>query len=153
MHKWAQNEDPMKDVAKRRLDLLPDSVTNHGLRVPLPFTDRVYYKQDFTDAQINNAIRQAPIKTVPIKGLRAIQHSVQRDRVRQYIDNPNLAEGKRSDADTPADFPVVIQYRGDRYIHDGHHRIVADKLQGIKSAAVRLVKLDSANHDRLASRP
>ncbi len=108
----------------------------------LPYTDRVAYKQDFTDREINDAIRKAAIETIPIQGLRAIQHSVRPERVRQYIDNPNLSAGEKSEAGTPADVPVVVQYQGNRYIHDGHHRIVAAKLLGDHAIKARLAKLD-----------
>ena len=139
---WADKR-AMRDRALVELGRLPDSETGHGAAVPFPFVDRGTYHQGLGNKEINRAIREAPVAEVPLDGLKAIQHSVKKDRVAQYIENPHIMKpGELNpESKTPIDYPVVMERDGVRYIHDGHHRLTAEKLQGKQVGKVRLVKL------------
>ena len=121
----------------------PESETGKGLAVPLPFADKAEYHQGLTNRQINHAIRAAPVEKRPIEGLHAIQHSVQRDRVEQYVEDPNLVEpgALNPKSKTPIDHPVEVERFGKRWLHDGHHRVTAEILKGKKEASFRVVRL------------
>jgi hypothetical protein len=134
----------VKDEAKERLERLPASKTGKGVRVPFPYVSRDSYKRDFTNEQLNSFIASAPKKKVQLSTLHAIQHSVQPERLEEYIDHPGVVpEGaKHPVAQTPIDRPVIIHYKGVNLIHDGHHRSSASLLSGEKSIEVRYVDLD-----------
>jgi hypothetical protein len=139
---WAERRSKSARALKR-LGKLPVSETGKGAAVPLPYADRANYKKDFTNKQINAAIRHARVETVPIAGLHAIQHSVKADRVAQYIRDPDLRPpgDLHPRAGTPVDHPVEIQYKGKRYLHDGHHRTTAAILEGKKRIQARVARL------------
>ena len=141
---WAQSNDPKTESAKRRIESLPLSKTGHGKKVPFPYASRTAYKDIFTNEEINHAINSAPVKIIRIAGLHAIQHSVRGDRVEEYIKHPNLLEeGQRSPKHKGLiDLPIVVQYRGIRYIHDGHHRTTAEWALGHNKVEARFVDLD-----------
>lgn len=128
--------------ALARLHDMPDAA--HGASVPFSFADKSTYKSEFSNKQINKAINApAPIETVKLTELHSIQHSVAPARVKQYIVNPALVpSGARSDKHHGlVDYPIVIEFRGVKYIHDGHHRLTALWLRGKSTAQVRFVKL------------
>lgn len=139
--KWASRRAAEKALAK-----LPESVTRHGVAVPFPYRDRQEYQRGLSNRQINEAIRKAPVERVPLEGLHAIQHSVKAPRVQQYIADPHLMKPGTTNpkSKTPIDVPVVVERDGKRWIHDGHHRLTAEKLRGKTVARVRLVSLDKA---------
>lgn len=141
--KWARSKT--RGEAKEKLHELPISETARGKAVPFPFADKSAYKAKFSNQEINQAIASAPKKRVSLTGLHAIQHSVREERVADYIDHPDeIPEGQRHPEHRgPIDVPVVIQYDGERYIHDGHHRSTAAKLSGEKDIVARFVDLDS----------
>lgn len=140
--RWAAATDTGVGRARAMLDLLPPSETGHGLAVPFPFKDRTGYQAGRDNKQINAAIERAPIVTVPLAGLYAIQHSIRESKVLYHLEHPRSPGALHPDAGTPVDRPIVVQAGGVRYIHDGHHRLSADKLRGMQSAKVRLVDLD-----------
>lgn len=141
---WA---DRRKETARAMdaLARLPESETKHGSAVAWPFADRKEYQEHFDNKTINRAIRKAPVVRVPIGpgDLHSIQHSVKPKRVAQYIEDPGLRPpgDLHPKAKTPTDHPVVVEYGGKRYLHDGNHRLTAMLLRGKKEADVRLVKL------------
>lgn len=134
---------PTTERAKKRIEELP--ITPNGKRVPFPYATRNVIKLDFTNEEINAAIDAAPLKTVPIVGLHAIQHSVKGPRVDEYIDHPHvIPEGQRSPkSKTLVDVPIVIQYHHIRFLWDGNHRTVAMWARGRKEITVRYVNLDA----------
>jgi hypothetical protein len=132
--------------AVRKLGELPESRTRHGAQVPWSFRNRKAYKGAVPPSAIRAAIREAPIEDVDLTDpkLFSIQHSVSRERVREYLDNPDLAKGRvNPKSKTPADVPIVIQYGGERFIHDGNHRLTAAYLEGRTTEPARLVDLDA----------
>jgi hypothetical protein len=143
---WMASVTDPATSAKRELARLPESETRHGAKVPWTFRDRREYKRGLTSAQIRQAIRSAPVVRIRLDDPRlySIQHSVSPERVREYIDDPDLAEGRVNETtQTPADIPVVMQAGGDRYFHDGNHRATAAYLEGVRSMSVRLVDVDA----------
>jgi len=142
---WTDANAPHRQEAKEKIESLPMSSTAHGKAVPFPFADKTEYKKDFSNSEINQAITNAPKRTIAIDGLHAIQHSVKESRVKDYIDCPNeVPEGQRHPVHRGViDTPIVISYKSKRYIHDGHHRLTGMKLAGKKDALVRYVDLDN----------
>jgi hypothetical protein len=142
---WAHARHPGRSEAKEKIERAPLSSTAHGKVVPFPYADKEEYKKDFSNSEINQAIDSAPKRSIPIAGLHAIQHSVKADRVQEYIDHPNIVpEGQRHPVHRGVvDVPIIIQYKGKRYIHDGHHRTTGEMLLGKKDILARFVDLDS----------
>jgi hypothetical protein len=142
---WAHARHPGRVEAKEKIERAPLSETTHGKAVPFPYADKSAYKNDFTNSEINQAIESAPKKAVPIAGLHAIQHSVKAEKVKEYIDHPNaIPEGQRHPTHRGViDTPIIINYKGKRYIHDGHHRTVGEMLLGKKDIMARYVDLDT----------
>jgi hypothetical protein len=127
------------------MDSLPLAKTGHGKKVPFPYAARAAYKDDFTNQEINAAIENAPIKLIKIAGLHAIQHSIKPERAEEYIKHPNLLEpGQRSPKHKGlVDVPIVIQYQGLRFLHDGHHRTTAAWALGETKIEARYANLDA----------
>jgi ParB-like chromosome segregation protein Spo0J len=48
---------------------------------------------------------------------------------------------KRYMSDAGDELPMVYKYRGELFIADGHHRLVAAWLRGNKTAVVRVVEV------------
>lgn len=142
---WTHARSPAKQEAKDKIERAPMSSTTHGKAVPLPFADKNEYKKDFSNQEINQAIANAPKRSIPIEGIHAIQHSVKDDRVKEYIDYPHvIPEGQRHPVHRGiVDVPIVIHYKGKKYLHDGHHRTTAEMLLGKKEVLGRWVDLDN----------
>jgi hypothetical protein len=142
---WAHAKDPALEMAERKVHSLPLSKTGHGVKVPFPYAARAAYKTDFSNQEINQAIEDAPVKLIRIAGLHAIQHSVKVDRVLEYIKHHELLlKGTRSPLHKGlVDLPIVIQYQGIRFIHDGHHRTTAAWALGEDNVEARYVNLDA----------
>lgn len=143
LSQWARARAPKVVRAKSCADALPMADNHKGKAVPFPYLDRAAYKEHFTNRQINEAIEKAPIKSVPLTGLHAIQHSVKASKVKDYISEPDaVPKGARDPKHKGlVDYPIVIEWDGKRFIHDGHHRLTALKLSGKKAAKMRLVSL------------
>ena len=143
---WAksQPESTPEKLAIAKLGKMEATCAGKVL-IPFPIRDREVYEKAFGNKTINAAIAKSPVQAVPLDGLHGIQTSVNRDEVKDFIKDPNsVPRGKMSPRHGgPIDYPVVIQYRGERLIHDGHHRLTAALLRGEKTAMVRLTKLDA----------
>lgn len=147
---WVHARHPSTAKASKRVQKLPESETKRGKAVPFPYKDaKKTYLADFDGKEINRAIEGASVRRVPLAGLHAIQHSVNADRVQDYIDHPDIIpKGARHPRHRgKIDHPIVVEYQGTRYIHDGHHRLTARKLAGAKDADVRFVNLDRGHKD------
>lgn len=110
------------------------------------FIDRDAYEKLIGNRELNALIDAAPIRMVVIANLVAIQHTINADRVAQYILNPKLRRRGLRDPYHGGliDLPIVIRLVGTSYIHDGHHRTVASKLLGAREERGRFVDLDEA---------
>lgn len=139
---WADAKDPAADRARKAALELPPSATGHGVACPFPHADKAAYKGGRTNSEINAAIARASLKEVPLDGLRAIQHSVKAAAVLKYLDDPSTPSRQRT-AFVPVDHPIVVQSGGERFIHDGHHRLTAHFLRGDERAKVRFVDFDA----------
>lgn len=140
---WAGAHVGTVAAALARLARMPVSDTGNGVSVPFPFRDRAGYKRGNPNYKVNRAIEEAPIVGVRLVGLCAIQKSVFVDRVARYVREPGwLPMGVRHrEHGGLVDYPVVVQCRGTRFIHDGHNRLSALWLRGVTGARVRLVVL------------
>jgi hypothetical protein len=140
---WAGATDSTVQLALARLEALPH--VEHGVEPPFEIGDKATYHAGH-EGHLSKQIREAPIRSVPLQGLRTIQHSVNPERVRQYIEDPELLPGARHGAvgshGGPVDLPIIVRQQGTMWVHDGHHRLCAAKLSGDTSAKVRFVDLD-----------
>ena len=104
-----------KERATQALASLPESETGKGAAVPFPYADRETYEGGLNNRQLNRAIRKAPVVKIPLTGIYSIQHSVQPERVQQYIDEPDMmAPGTLNPkSKTPIDYPVVVEKEGE----------------------------------------
>lgn len=141
---WARARDPNRAKAHLRLEQLPESETGKGKAVPFPYLDRSAYKSKHSNREINKAISKAPIRSVPLDQLHAIQHSVKVHRVAEYIDHPHIIpKGTKSPKHGGlVDYPIVIKQDDHLYLHDGHHRCTAALLMGKKTIDARFVDFD-----------
>jgi hypothetical protein len=109
---------------------------NDLYRLPLPFSkaapeDRLPYNHsDLIDG------KEAITKEVQIRDLLSFQDNAVRDDVRA-LTNPEIRAG--------AGEPTVVRYRGNDQIVDGHHRLLADLLNGADAATVRYIDSLYAN--------
>ena len=131
-----------------RLAEMPEAA--HGRAVPWPFLDKAGIKAAASNRRINSLINApAPLRRVRLDELHAIQHSVNADRVKQYILDPAMVpHGARSSRHRGlVDYPIVIRHAGALAIWDGHHRLVADMLRGKETAVVRFVDLGGTDEE------
>jgi hypothetical protein len=72
---------------------------------------------------------QAKRKRVTLSSLIGTQDRVTENGVKRYM------------SDAGDELPMVYKYRGELFIADGHHRLVAAWLRGNKTAVVRVVEV------------
>lgn len=126
-------EEALADLAKiPRLKLLP-----HLIGTGLPWADKHDYGNSVSASERENAT----IEEVPISKLHAVQSGVKPQEVQAFIEHPTALEkpGRRSPNGYLTDLPIVVSCRGKLYLHDGHHRTVAQKLMGAKTIRARVV--------------
>lgn len=143
--RWVERRVGTAGALARLVDM-PEA--KHGKAVPFGFRDLREYKDDATNRDLNRLINApAPIREVKLNELHAIQHSVNADRVKQYILDPAMQpSGARNPRHNGlVDYPIVIEHKGVLYIHDGHHRLTADFLKGHATAMVRYVVVKGAS--------
>jgi len=136
---WARTKaKPQASVLLRPSDRHEGAVEH-----PFPVADRAAYKAavGMGNGELNARIREAPVASVPLQGLVAIQHTVQPARVQEYIDDPLRIPTRRGPV--PTDVPIVVKAAGVTYIHDGHHRITSSLLRGDANMKARFVDLDA----------
>ena len=115
-----------------------------AMAVPLPFRDRAEVHAKIGDAELNERIRAAPVKVVPVRNLVAIQHTVDKARVEEYLRDPGMDSrpgAMNPKSGTPVDYPVVIRLGKYLYCWDGNHRTVAAVLRGAGRVPARYVDL------------
>lgn len=91
-----------------------------------------------------SAINHAPIVALPISSLTALQEYVRTWEVKAFAKDPDLradgqGSGSRDEDGYANDYPIVIAWRGGRYIWDGHHGITAAIVRGDREVEARLV--------------
>lgn len=101
------------------------------VKVPLPFKDRLKAYGDLTYKQVHAAVMGSVVKDVPIAILRSTQQTVGSEMVAAY----SRGEGK---TDKP---PIVIEYKGRHYIHDGHHRTTNAVQSGERTIRARVARV------------
>lgn len=101
--------------------------SNLGMKLDTALATEAYTERlKHSDADI------ASFEEIPLTNLKASQGSVNPDRVKRFIDKPDLAGNK---------VPEVIEYKGQRIIEEGHHRIAAAMLRGDKTLRVLVRKV------------
>lgn len=133
-------ESPL--MAKMRM--LTPGVTPGSLQHPFPVKLREDYLALVRGKGIFKRAEDVPVTRVPLSGLTAIQRGVNMERLAQHLENPRLIE---EDARAPGHggrvgVPVLVRVGGKTYIHDGHHRAVANYIRGQKDMSARVVDLD-----------
>lgn len=145
-NRWLDRISRTSRTPEQALSLLRSWPGGPNVATPMRFIDREAYESLMGNRELNALIDAAPTVMVPLANLVAIQHTVNAERVAQYIQNPKL---RRRGLRDPVhggliDLPIVIRLNGISYIHDGHHRTVASKLLGANYELVRFVDLDAA---------
>lgn len=145
LSKWVGKKTDSSPEAKAKAALAQLPPWKKGrVRTPFPVGDRETYKGPFSDHDVRKAIEAAPIKTVDLKNVVGIQHSVIPERVAFYIDHPNvIPEGARGEHGGLIDKPIIVHQGGTTFAYDGHHRLTAEYLRGKKKAVVRYADLDA----------
>ena len=104
-------------------------IENFGFRVSYPAKPFLRYFPSTVISEIPKA--SVPIVMLSPGTLMATQQCVVWDKVREFV-----AENAQT-----FDPITVIQYQGEKYIWDGHHRVVAQTLLGVSPIKARLVTL------------
>ena len=144
--KWVDEGERAARSPEMALSLLHAFPAPGGqVAVPLRFVSREGYQKVIGSAAINQRIDEAPIKDVPVDSLVAIQHTVDRARVEEYIRNPNLVRKgtKHKEHGGVVDRPIVVRCKATNYLFDGTHRTTAAKLLGARIIKARFVDLDA----------
>lgn len=133
------------DPIGTRLKMLTPSQAPGTVQHPFPVESRESYLEAIKGAGVFKRAETAPQVRLPLKGLRAIQGSINMERVMQHAQDPTYVKpGARAPGHGGlVDLPIVVKKNGQLYIHDGHHRLTAAALRGQVDARVRLVDLDT----------
>ena len=93
-------------------------------------------------SEFQEAMSVAKDKTVDLSKLIPSEFFVKKSRIQLIIKNfdPNLLTKSPAGNTMPS---RVVKYKGNLYIHDGHHRLSSLKLMGKKSAVVRFIDMDN----------
>jgi len=120
---------------------------NPGPRVALPWRwiGPEGIKREFREGELQDLIKRASIRTIPIESLVGAQHTVKSNRVESYIRKPQLIpKGSTSPGGWPIDLPICMHWEGQNVLWDGNHRSFAQMLLGHETIRVRYVDLDAA---------
>jgi hypothetical protein len=87
----------------------------------------------------------AMTEEVPIAKLHAVQSGVSPAKVRGLIHHPEAFDrpGHTTESGLLDDLPIVVQFGGKMYLHDGHHRVVAQRMLGRTTVKARVVKIET----------
>lgn len=138
---WADSSNKASYVV--RLKLEPSGKPGSS-KVPFEVADRDEYKAMIKGKGIFKRAEDLEPEEVPLKGLKAIQRTVNDERVAQHFEGGVYAPGARAPGSGGLiDRPVFVLKNGKTYVHDGHHRCTAAILRGDKTISARVVRLDS----------
>jgi hypothetical protein len=142
--KWLDRTSRASRTPEQALALLRSWPGGPNVATPLRFVDRKAYEELVGNRELNALIESAPVIQVPVASLVAIQHTINAERVAQYIQKTNLRRRGMRDPKHGGlvDLPIVVRLGGTSYLHDGHHRLCAAKLLGARLETVRYVDLD-----------
>lgn len=115
----------------------------------VPRSERPYLQAHggpLSHGQLAAATRSQEPEAVEIEGLVATQPTVGLADALAYADDPDRKRKGATNPKTGAliDLPIVVELEGERYIHDGHHRLMAALARGERYADARVVDADSA---------
>ncbi len=142
--RWVDRASRAQRSPEQALSLLRAWPGGPNVANPMRFVDRDAYQKLIGNRELNALIEAAPIVPMPIANLTAIQHTINLERVAQYIQKPNMRRRGLRDPEHGGliDLPIVVHVGGMSYLHDGHHRVTAEKLLGARLETVRYVDLD-----------
>jgi hypothetical protein len=154
--KWVDGKERAARTPEMAISLLR-AMPGAGENVPVPlrFIDREGYQKVIGNREMNARIDAAPVVDVPVDSLVAIQHTVNRKRVEEYIDNGGkVRKGTRhTEHGGVVDTPIVVRCKGISYLFDGHHRTCAQMLRGASLIKARYVDLDAQDAADAAREP
>ena len=137
------NEAMVKVNKQPRIDILgdpdPDGMFNAGFYEQFDFAEgelkavaskfRTAGKLDLEKINEYSVTKEININPKNLKGK---QPFITPEKMEYPLNNPD-----------PANQPIVLRYKGEDIIWDGHHRITADYLMGIEKRAVRYIDYDA----------
>lgn len=133
---------PTRERALDALSDMPRGERAGSIRQPFPVTPKADYAQLVKGTGIWERAKTAPIETVKLSDLNGIQNTVNKERVKQYIEDPADEATRKNEHPGPIDKILVVTKNGRLYIHDGHHRATAALLEGKATISARVVDLD-----------
>ena len=129
-------------AAEKRLDVIrPVPGRSDLIPTGMPRASKHRYGNRVTQLQRE----MATIREVPIADLHAVQRGVSRRKVRQLLRHPEAFDlhGHTTDHGILDDLPIVVHYGAKLYLHDGHHRVVAQRLLGADRVKARVVRIQN----------
>gem|GEM_PF-349941 len=127
------------------LDRLPDADDEGRVAVTMPVTDDIDWQSwGVTPEAMAQDYQEKPVKLRKLIATRAL---VIRKRVRAFIEDPDQdpdpdGDDKELLGELPTDCPWVVEKDGEKYIYDGHHRLMARQLLGMSRVQVYYYKAD-----------
>ncbi len=135
----------MDEKQQSALDELAASRPIPGRAWLIPTGLRRASKHDYGNRVTQSMRERASVRDVPIANLHAIQSGVSSAKLRGLIHHPEVFDrpGHKTAGGLDDDLPIVVDYRGKIYLHDGHHRVVAQRMLGRDVVKARVVKIDA----------
>lgn len=138
---WVDPEKQSLGVVRLKLE---SSGSAGSSKVPFQVADKDAYKAMIRGKGIFKRAEMAPIEDVDLGKIKAIQRTVNDERVSQHFEGRLYPEGTRAPGHGGLiDYPVIVKNGDDYFCHDGHHRCTAAKLHGDKSIRARVVDITS----------
>lgn len=145
-----------KDEALARAEELADgNEIDHGWK-SVPHDARPYLQSHggpLSHRQLADLSHGAPVEQVRLSKLVATQDDVGLKEVERYVEDPDAKAKKgiiNATSGALVDMPIVVDWHGKQYIHDGHHRLFAQRLMGAKEAGARVIDADAVALGRWA---
>jgi hypothetical protein len=131
----------MNDAVKRLASIRSVPGCSDLIPTGMPRASKHRYGNQVTQSQRE----LADVREVLIADLHAVQRGVSRRKVRQLLGHPEAFDqhGHTTEHGILDDLPIVVQYGSKLYLHDGHHRVVAQRILGAERVKARVVRIQN----------
>jgi len=145
---WAKKRAASAEqVAKDKAEQLANGDKTGTAKHPFPVADRDAYLASIKGSGIAARTLKAPLVPVRLSELSGTQKTINRERLEAHMENPSMVKPGTlaSGSGAKVDAPIVVKKNGQKFIHDGHHRLTVAALRGQEQVPVRLIDLDKGD--------